>query len=75
MHLLCVSLATQSSAFFYLAVGVHNRQSKRLMSMRLPQVYEGERLFARDNTLIGRFLLDNLECGSRGEEVMKKVSR
>ena len=40
----------------------------------LVQVYEGERLFARDNTLLGRFLLDNLECGARGEEVVLKLN-
>ena len=40
----------------------------------LVQVYEGERLFARDNELLGRLLLDNLECGPRGEPVVLKVS-
>lgn len=40
----------------------------------LVQLYEGERLFARDNELLGRFLLDNIECGPRGESVVLKVS-
>ena len=41
----------------------------RILHTRAHTLAQGERPFARDNKLIGRFLLDNLECDQRGEEV------